>query len=217
MGAEGWEMEDSIQPSFPRKGSEATALPVIAQTPSLIKMKCLVHKRWFRLFPQIYWAQRSVVAWLSWKQLKVGIPRPREPPAGGHEVTSHSAPRERKICLKPNCFQKAWPPVQLWKKKKKHMENLVSCRHDSGRGVWTNHMDSCSVKTRLQSHSVLLPCGSRHSLHTPVPHLWEKVLISNHCEDQRGEGWVKGTQIYTQASGTAQRNQNPPLERTHGC
>lgn len=117
MGAEGWGMEDSIQPSFPRKGSEATALPVIAQTPSLIKMKCLVHKRWFRLFPQIYWAQRSVVAWLSWKQLKMGIPRPREPPAGRHEVTSHSAPREREICLKPNCFQKAWPPVQLWGKK----------------------------------------------------------------------------------------------------
>lgn len=97
------------------------------------------------------------------------------------------------------------------------MEDLVSCRHDCGHGVWTNHTDSNSGKTRLQSHSVLLPRGSRHSLHTPVPHLWEKVVINNHCEDQRGEGWVKGTQIYTQASDTVQRNQNPPLERTHGC
>lgn len=59
------------------KGSKATVLP--AQTPSSIKMKCLVHKRCFRLIPQISWAQRSVVAWLSWKQLKLVIPRPREP------------------------------------------------------------------------------------------------------------------------------------------
>lgn len=100
---------------FP-KGSEATVLPVTAQTPSSIKMKCLVNKRYFSLIPQISWAQRSVVAWLSWKQLKLVIPRPREPPAGGHEVTSHGAPREREICFRLNCFQKAWPPVQLWKR-----------------------------------------------------------------------------------------------------
>lgn len=81
------------------KGSEATVLPVTAQTPSSINMKCLVHKRCFRLFPRISWAQRSVVAWLSWKKLKLVIPRPCEPAAGGHEVTSHSAPREREIVL----------------------------------------------------------------------------------------------------------------------
>lgn len=196
------------------KGSEATVLPVTAQTPSSINMKCLVHKRCFRLFPRISWAQRSVVAWLSWKKLKLVIPRPCEPAAGGHEVTSHSAPREKEICFKLNCFQKAWPPVQLWKR------SIWRIWSAAGMTVAMEYeliTDSNSGKTQLQSHSVLLPRGSRHTLHTPIPHLWEEVVINSHCEDQRGEGWVKGTQIYTQASDTVQRNQNPPLERTHGC